>query len=241
MARVTDPLVRYRSRLEALEAAKYNLDLERTSDYTAKAGWNIDQHQAELPPEAPGEPIPGGSFRAAQQIVREYRFPPPDLITGIFLPDQPLETRVMLLRARFLVFTFYFGVRIGGVKDELQDTPQGQERVWGYNYATLEGHFERGQIEFTVHKNLTSGAVSFQIHSFSRAGTISNPIYKIGFLIFGRALQRRFARESLRRMQVLVREALTHGQAVSEGPSVQPASDDAVREKLNAAGNPSAN
>jgi Domain of unknown function (DUF1990) len=237
MAQVADPLARYR--LEALGVAKYNLDLERTSDYTAQAGWNVDQHEAELPPEAPGEPIEGGSFRAAQQIVREYRFPPPGLITGIFLPDQPLETRVMLLRARFLLFTFYFGVRIGGVKDTSQDTPQGQERVWGYNYATLEGHFERGQIEFTIHKNLASGAVSFQIHSFSRTGTITNPIYKLGFLIFGRALQRRFARESLRRMQVLVREALTHGQAVSEGPSVQAATDETVRAKLNAAGNSS--
>lgn len=236
MGLTPDPLGPYRARLIALTQLKLNLDLERHSEYTAQAGWNVDQHEAELPPEPPGEPTPHGSFRAAQQIAREYRFPPPELITGIFLPDQPLETRVMLLRARFLIFTFYFGVRVGGVTDTVQDAPQGQERVWGYNYATLEGHFERGQIEFSVHKRITTGQVAFRIRSFSRTGTITNVFYRIGFLIFGRALQRRFARESLRRMQMLVREALGHGQAVSDGPSVQSASDETVREKLETAG-----
>lgn len=240
MARTADPLNQYRARLEALAQSKYNLDLERTSEYTAQAGWNIDQHEAELPPEPPGEPIQGGSFEAAQRIVREYRFPPPDLITGIFLPEQPLETRVMLLRARFLLFTFYFGVRVGGVIDTVRDTPQGKERIWGYNYATLEGHFERGQIEFTVAKRITTGAVSFRIHSFSRTGTITNRFYRIGFLIFGRGLQRRFARESLRRMQMLVREASQHGQPVSDGPSLHTPGDQTVREKLETAGNPRA-
>jgi Domain of unknown function (DUF1990) len=235
MSPAPDPLGPYRARLIALERARWNLDLERRSEYTAEAGWNIDQHEAELPPEPPGEPTPHGSFRAAQGIVREYRFPPPELITGIFLPDQPLETRVMLLRARFLFFTFYFGVRVGGVTDTVQDAPQGKERVWGYNYATLEGHFERGQIEFTIHKRLMTGEVTFRIRSFSRTGTITNVFYRIGFLIFGRALQRRFARESLRRMQMLVREALQHGQTISDGPSVEPADDATVREKLETA------
>ncbi|RZK22513.1 MAG: DUF1990 family protein, partial [Hymenobacter sp.] len=31
--------------------------------------------------------------------------------------------------------------------------------MWGYGYRTLQGHFERGQIDFSVHKNLTTGAV----------------------------------------------------------------------------------
>jgi uncharacterized protein (UPF0548 family) len=80
--------------------------------------------------------------------------------------------------------------------------------VWGYGYRTLEGHFERGQIDFTIHKNLTTGTVQFRIHAVSQTGRIRNPFYWLGFKLFGRWLQRRFARESLRRMQRLVAAAL---------------------------------
>jgi len=215
------PRERYRERLEALERRPLNLDLSRRSEYTREAGWNIDDYEADLPPEPPGEPLPGGSFRAAQEVLREYRFPPPDLITGIFLPEQPLEQRVMLLRGRFLGFTFFFGVRVGGVVDELRETRQGLERVWGYDYATLEGHFERGQIEFTVAKRLDSGEVFFRIHAFSRTGTIRNPFYALGFRLFGRRLQRRFAYESMRRVQALVQEKLATGRPASAQPAAE--------------------
>ena len=53
--------------------------------------------------------------------------------------------------------------------------------MWGYNYRTLEGHFERGQIDFMVHKNLTTGRVWFHIHAVSQTGRISNPVYWLGF------------------------------------------------------------
>ena len=147
-------------------------------------------------------------------MLRRYAFPPPDLITGIFQPDGPLENRVMLLRAQFLFFKFYFGVRVSEVTDEAaRATPGGPERVWGYGYRTLEGHFERGQIDFTVHKNLTTGAVQFRIHAVSQSGQIRNPFYWVGFKLFGRRLQRKFARESLRRMRDLVAAALASAPA----------------------------
>ena len=122
----------------------------------------------------------------------------------------------MVLRAQFLFFKFYFGVRVSGVTDEdARDTPHGPERVWGYGYRTLEGHFERGQIDFTIHKNLNTGAVQFRIHAVSQAGQIRNPFYWIGFKLFGRMLQRKFARESLKRMRTLVDAALAQGTAVA--------------------------
>ena len=198
-----------KARLEAFGKAKVNFDLERTSEYTAENGWRIDDYETELPAEAPGPPAPGGSWQAAQQILRAYTFPPSDLITGIFVPDAPLEDRTMVLRAQFLFFTFWFGVRIGGVTDEARKLPDGgQEQVWGYNYRTLEGHFERGQIEFTVHKNLGTGRVTFHIHAFSQPGRIRNPFYWFGFKLFGRMLQRRFAHQSLERMRAQVDAAL---------------------------------
>ncbi|GAA3939123.1 DUF1990 domain-containing protein [Hymenobacter algoricola] len=201
-----------KARLEAYRDAQVNFDLDRVSEYTAETGWRIDDYETELPAEPAGPPTANGAWQAAQQILRAYTFPPSDLITGIFVPDTPLEERIMVLRAQFLFFTFWFGVRIGGVTDETRTLPDGgQEQVWGYNYRTLEGHFERGQIEFTVHKHLGTGQVMFRIHAFSQVGRISNPIYWLGFKLFGRTLQRRFAHQSLERMREQVETALHNG------------------------------
>ena len=224
-------LTPYQSRLEALGKLALNVDLERREEFTAANGWHLDAYEADLPSEASGEPLEGGAFNAAVNVLREYRFPPPDLITGIFVPDTPLEQRVMLLRARFFIFTFYFGVRVNAVIDELRS--QTQERVWGYRYATLEGHFERGQIEFLIVKHLPTGTVQFRISAFSKTGVIRNPFYKIGFALFGRRLQVRFSRESLKRMQHLVAEALRTGQTVGSAPTIQSASTEtAAQDKL---------
>lgn len=195
----------YRARLDAYTDAKVNYDFSRQNEYTSETGWRLDDYETDLPAEAPGPPEEAGSFAAAQDVLRRYAFPPPDLITGIFNPEGPLEKRIMVLRAQFLFFKFYFGVRVSEVtNEEARATPNGPERVWGYGYRTLEGHFERGQIDFTIHKNLDSGAVQFQIHAVSQPGRIRNPFYWVGFKLFGRSLQRKFARESLRRMKELV-------------------------------------
>jgi uncharacterized protein (UPF0548 family) len=221
----------YQARLEALGKLALNLDLERREEFTAANGWHLDAYEADLPGEAPGEPLERGAFSAAAAVLREYRFPPPDLITGIFVPDTPLEQRVMLLRARFLVFTFYFGVRVNAVIDELR--PETGERVWGYRYATLEGHFERGQIEFLIVKHLKTGTVQFRISAFSKTGVIRNPFYKIGFALFGRRLQVRFSQQSLKRMQRLVTEALRTGQTVGSAPPIAKANaEPAAQDKL---------
>ncbi|KAA9332058.1 DUF1990 domain-containing protein [Hymenobacter busanensis] len=203
----------YRAQLEAFSKAKVNYDLARVDEYTAEAGWRLDDYGTELPAEPPGPPLPDGSWAAAKQVLLNYSFPPPDLITGIFVPDQPLAERVMLLRAQFLGFTFWFGVRIGGVVDETRTTPDGPEQVWGYNYRTLEGHFEKGEITFTVHKQERTGRVLFRVKAYSQPDRIRNPFYRIGFKLFGRTLQRKFARESLRRLKQLVVEQLRNGKA----------------------------
>ena len=198
----------YRARLAAYAHTPVNYDDQAPTTDPA-AGWRPDAYATDLPAEAPGPPAPAGPFAAAQDIMRRYGFPPPDLIAGYFDPAQPLAERVMVLRAHFLVFTFYFGVRVADVVDEAaRPTPAGPERVWGYGYRTLEGHFERGQINFSLHKNLTTGAVQFRIAAVSQKGTIRNPFYWLGFQLFGRTLQRRFARQSLARMRRLVQAAL---------------------------------
>lgn len=213
-----------KARLEQYSKAQVSFDSQRMNEYTAATGWHIDEYEQELPPEQPGIPETGGSFEAAQQVLRNYSFPPPDLITGIFLPDSPLQDRVMVLRARFLVFTFWFGVRVGGVVGEIRTLPDGEnEAVWGYHYTTLEGHYEQGQIEFTVHKYLSTGRVVFKIHAVSKTGYIRNPLYRLGFRLFGRLLQRRFAFQSLARTNAQVEEMLRRNtsQPTEAGARVQ--------------------
>ena len=213
----------YRARIDSYANAQVNYDFARQNEYTSATGWRIDDYATDLPAEAPGPPEPAGSFAAAQDVLRRYAFPPPDLITGYFDPSMSLEKRVMVLRAHFLVFNFYFGVRVSEVTDEAaRATPDGPERVWGYGYRTLEGHFEKGQIDFTIHKNITTGAVQFRIHAVSQPGQIRNPFYWVGFKLFGRILQRKFARESLRRMRELVAASLA-GQPLPAQPLTAPA------------------
>ena len=226
-----------KKRLDAYMNAGYNFDPDKAADYTPAAGWHVDDYETDLPAEAPGPAEAHGSWAAAREVLRNYTFPPPGLITGIFLPDQPLDQRVMVLRGQFLLFTFWFGVRIGGVTDENRTRPDGsREQVWGYNYRTLEGHFERGQIDFSVHKDLSTGRVWFHIHAYSQTGRISNPIYWLGFKLFGRMLQRRFANESVRRLREQVAEMLRKGwtsPAAQQAPPVQSVSaHEEAREQL---------
>ena len=223
----------FNDRLGTLAKLNFNLDLEHRHGYSEINGWRIDQHEVELPSEPPGASLTNGSFQAAKSIAGSYQFPPPDLITGIFRPDGPLEGRVMLLEARFLWFWFLFGVRITQVTDGIFDTKAGREQRWGYSYATLEGHFERGQITFTVVKNLERGTVLFRITSFSQRGLIRNLFYRFGFWLFGRMLQERFVRESLLRMQLLVQEKLVTGRVQTPSTPVTAAANiPVVREKL---------
>lgn len=211
---------KYRAQLDAYAHAKVNYDYEQVREYTSATGWRIDHYTTDLPAEAPGPPAAAGSFAAAQEVMRRYAFPPPDLITGYFDPSQPLEKRIMVLRAHFLVFNFYFGVQVVDVVDEAsRPGPGGPERVWGYGYRTLEGHFEKGQINFSVHKHLASGAVQFRIQAMSQPGRIRNPFYWLGFKMFGRMLQRRFAHQSLARMRRLVAQEVAQPQTKPEAGS----------------------
>lgn len=224
----------YQERLDAVRTAAYNFDLDQEHEYSEADGWHLDQHDAELPPEPPGPPLPASSPSAswaiACDLVRNYAFPDPTLITGIFSPDEPVEGRPMLLRARFLGFTFWFGVRIGREIDEVRETDHGPVHVYGYDYATLEGHFERGQITFEVRKAEATGAVSFHIDAFSKPDRIQNLLYRIGFKLFGRRLQLRFAHSALDRMQRFVREemdARARGVQPPDHETVEPSRPDA--------------
>ena len=209
----------YQDRLEAVRTAAVNFERGERHEVSEESGWHLDHHEIDLAPEPPGPPLEDGSWAVACDLARAYAFPDPDLITGIFSPDEPIAGRPMLLRARFLGFTFWFGVRLTEEVDTTRATDAGPVRVWGFGYYTLEGHFERGQITFEVRKELETGRVTFHIDAWSQPDRIRNPFYRIGFKLFGRRLQLRFARTALDRMQRLTAQTLAARAAGAPEPA----------------------
>lgn len=197
-----DEWKKYTTNLAEISALDFNYDYQIYEKSTDKLGWNVDRHQALLAHEPPGPPQTNGPFVRACRAVERYQFPDPRLIRAVYNPDQPLMGRNMLMKARFLGFTFYFGVRVTAVIDEQRNSPESDPcQVWGYAYRTLKGHFEVGEIRFEVWKNLRNGEVTFHIDAYSRPDRIPNLAYRVGFALFGRSLQRYFARSSIARLQ----------------------------------------
>jgi uncharacterized protein DUF1990 len=110
---------------------------------------------------------------------------------------------------------------VSGVIDEVRRVEGRDVRVWGWSYATLQGHLETGQMDYEVWKWLDTGSVEFRIHVVSRASRIGNPIIRLGFRLFGRREQVRFAKRACERMACLV----------SGDPRVRTASTIAVAEE----------
>jgi len=201
---VTHDWRRHSDQLRRLAGLNFNFDVQDYEKSTDKMGWKVDRHHALIATEAPGEPVAGGVFERCKSALNSYEFPDPRLITGIFDPRSDLGGRNMLLRARFLGFTFFFGVRVTSVVDEIRFGEHGEPlRVWGYSYRTLKGHFEIGEILFEIAKNLENGQVTFEINAYSKPDRIPNFFYRAGFRLFGRSLQKYFARSSIRRLRRL--------------------------------------
>jgi uncharacterized protein (UPF0548 family) len=191
---------RARRALEALRDKSFNFDPEQREHFTGANGWKIDDYTQPLPPEPPGPPVPGGSFEVAQRLMRDYAFADPAIVRAIYTEDSPFERRDMLLEGRFYGLKFQLGVRVGGLVDEELAVDGRPARRWGWNYRTLQGHLEMGQMDYEVRKWLDSGEVDFRIHAVSRPAHIPNPVIRLGFRLFGRWVQRRFARHACQRM-----------------------------------------
>jgi uncharacterized protein (UPF0548 family) len=202
--------------LAALHAKRVNFDATDRSAASRENGWHIDDYRQPLPRELPGEPEPEGSFAAAQKLMQSYEFADPAIIRAIYEQDSPLEGRDMLLEARWRGLTFRFGVRVTDVVDETRTVDGRPARVWGWSYATLEGHLEIGQMDYELWKWIDTGEVEFRIHAFSRRAPVRNPIVGLGFRIFGRGEQLRFARHACERMSRLVELELDPGSRVEK-------------------------
>ena len=157
-----------RQALAELRRREVNFDVSRRADYTPQNGWHADDVRQALPPEPPGAPTPGGSWETARAIARNYDFADPSIVRGVFDHDEPLEQRTMLLILNFHRLRIYVGVRVGEVYDEERRLDGRRGRVFGWNYRTLEGHVEQGEMKWEVWKFPETGDVLFRVASFSR-------------------------------------------------------------------------
>jgi uncharacterized protein (UPF0548 family) len=188
-----------------------NFDPGRIAEYRSDAGWHHDDYRQALPTEPPGEPVPGGSFEVAMRLMRDYAFAEGSAIKAVFERDGALEGRDMLLRAKILGLRFNLGVRVGEVVDRLDQVDGRPVRIWGWNYRTLDGHLERGEMEYDVWKWLDTGEVEFRIAAVSRRAQIANPLLRLGVILFARREQLKFYRHVCDRMARIVPTELARG------------------------------
>lgn len=168
--------------------------------------WRTDRRTAKIRSEPPGPPQPGGPFEVARRALIDYEAADPRIVRAVYDAAAPLDGRDMVLVGRFLVLRFYMGVRVGGVVDGPEETPAGLVHRFAWNYRTLEGHLEEGQMDYEITKVDATGEIAFRIRSFSRRGAIDNPIVRWGFRLFGRHQQTRFYDRTVDRLRTIVDE-----------------------------------
>lgn len=198
--------------LERLADKPLNFNLSRLPEMIRAGGWHVDDLRQPLADEPPGEPVPGGPWEQARRVMSDYQAADPEMVRAAYDPETPLAGRDMLLELRFLFVRLHAGVRVGEVYESDRVEGGRTARVFGWNYRTLAGHFEQGQMAYEVWKWRDTGAVEFHIHAASRVADSGNPIVRLGFRLIGRRQQLRFYHNACKRMASLV-DARMHGEA----------------------------
>ena len=194
--------------LERLRDRSLNFDVAADAERTPESGWHLDDLTQPLPHEPSGPPEDGGSWEVARELMVSYQVADPDVVRATYDRDAPLEGRDMLLTIRYLFFRFRVGVRVGEVRDEVREVDGRPARVFGWEYSTLEGHFEQGRIHYEVWKWLDTGDVEFRLHAFSRVADSGPPILRLGYRLVGRRHQLAFYRNACKRMRRLTEAEL---------------------------------
>jgi uncharacterized protein (UPF0548 family) len=210
---LNDPTVsgsaRIQRRLAELTRKPLNFDLAELANASASTGWTTTDRCQPLPGEPPGMPLATGSWHIARTLMSGYEFADPSIVRAYYDATTPLEQRHMLLRLQALGIAHLFvGVRVGEVYEETREIGGKQARVWGWNYRTLEGHVEIGQMDWEVWKWLDDGRVEFRVHAVSRPARISNPIVRLGFHLLRDREREAFLNSTKRRMRTFTELAL---------------------------------
>ncbi len=202
---------RIQRRLAELAHRPLNFDPGALADASLATGWTITDLCQPLPGEPPGDPASGGSWQIARHLMSGYEFADPSIVRAYYDPEVPLERRNMLLKLQaFGVVHLYVGVRVGEVYERVRERGGARARVWGWNYVTLEGHVEMGQMDWEVWKWLDDGRVEFRVHAVSRRAPIHNPLVRLGFHLLRGRERNAFLQSTKTRMATFTRLAQSH-------------------------------
>ena len=197
-----------RRRLQALQDTPVNYDPTTLDLSDPPAGWTVDDRRQPLPTEAPGAPEPEGTFALASRLIRGYEFVDPSLVRGYFDPEAPLRGRTMLLELRALgLVSVHVGVRVCEIFEGELELDGRTVHRFGWGYRTLEGHVERGQMNWQVIKWHDSGETEFRVHSVSRVASIRNPVIWLGFRLLRGHERELFLDGTCRRMREFTERA----------------------------------
>jgi uncharacterized protein (UPF0548 family) len=200
---------RIQRRLAELARKQLNFDLASLATASPHSGWTITELCQALPAEPPGMPVEAGSWQIARRLMSGYEFADPSIVRAYYDPAVPLEQRDMLLKLQaFGVAYLFVGVRVGEVFERTRQIGGRRARIWGWNYRTLDGHVEMGQMDWEVWKWLDDGRVEFRVHAVSRAARIPNPIIRLGFHLLRAHERQAFLRSTKERMRTFTELAL---------------------------------
>jgi uncharacterized protein (UPF0548 family) len=202
--------------LAALADREVNFDVTKVDVHTAESGWHLDDMIEPLPHEGSGPPVERGGWQVARQIMDSYQLADPGVVTAFYDRSAPLSGRDRLLRIRFAGLRLRVGVRVGDVFEGTRELDGRHAYVFGWNYRTLEGHFEQGEMHYELWKWLDTGDVEFHLRAISRAAESGPFLLRTGFRIFGRPHQLRFYRQVCRRVRRLT-EAQLETERASQG------------------------
>jgi uncharacterized protein (UPF0548 family) len=203
----------------ALADREVNFDPARIGEYVLAEDWRADDMVERLPHEGGGPPEEGGSWRAGREIMNSYQLADPRIVTAAYDANAPLAGRDMLLRISFLGVGFKVAVRVGDVYEEELEIDGRPARIFGWDYRTLEGHFEQGQMHYEVWKWLDTGDVEFHLRAVSRPAQSGPFFLRTGFRLVGRSNQLRFYRQICRRMRRLTEAQLETNRAAAKTTS----------------------
>lgn len=229
---------RVRRRLAELPDRPLNFDPAELEHASATSGWTITDLCQPLPSEPPGAPVPEGSWEVARRLMSGYEFADPSIVRAYYDPEVPLERRNMLLKLQALgVLHLFAGVRVGDVYEQTRVLGQRHVCVWGWNYRTLEGHVERGQMDWEVWKWLDDGTVEFRVHAVSRPAHIPNPLFRLGFHLLRDRERGAFLASTKHRMRKFTELALAGEHQKLPGLAAdltaRPAADDSAHDALS--------
>lgn len=220
-----------RRRLEDLSGRAVNYDADALDLEHPPAGWSVDERRQSLVAEPPGPPGAGGSWEIARQLIKGYEFADPSIVRAFYDSEDPFPGRDMLLELRALgLVKVHVGVRVNAVYDDTRTVSGREVRVFGWSYRTLQGHVERGQMDWEVWKWTDTGEVQFRVRSVSRPARVANPIIAIGFLLLRGHERGLFLDSTDRRMVTFTRLALSED---GRGQRIRKASGETTARRLS--------